>query len=49
MIDQIITLLGISNNYTFYAVMICGCVVIFFLMEFLFWISSLFHKLGGFK
>lgn len=48
MIDQIIMLLGIGNNYKFFAIVICGGVIILFLFEFLFWLSSLFHKLGGY-
>lgn len=49
MIDQLITLFGISHNYTFFAMILAGCITILFMFEFLFLISSIFKKIGGFR
>lgn len=49
MIDQLLNLFGIQNNYTFFAILVAGAVVILFMFEFLFLISSMLKKIGGFK
>lgn len=49
MIDQLLNLFGIQNNYTFFAILVAGAVVILFMFEFLFLVSSLLKKIGGFK
>lgn len=49
MIDQILTLFGVSHNYTFIAIIAAAAVVILFMFEFLFLVSSIFKKIGGFK
>lgn len=49
MIDQIVTLLGVSHNYTFVAIVIAAAIVLIFMFEFLFFISSILKKIGGFK
>lgn len=48
MIDQILTILGVMNNYYLIALIIAGGVITLFLFEFLYFFSRLFHKLGGF-
>lgn len=48
MIDSILLILGISNNYTLFAICISGIIVLFFLMEFLFLLSSIFKWIGGY-
>lgn len=48
MIDQFLTLLGLSNNYYLFGLFLAGGVTLIFIFEFLHFLSFLFKKLGGF-
>lgn len=49
MIDSLLLIFGVQNNYTIFAIMLAGCIIIFFLLEFLYLLSSIFKWVGGFK
>lgn len=49
MIDQIVTLLGISHNYEIFAIIIAAAIVLLFMFEFLFIVSTIMKKIGGFR
>lgn len=49
MIDILMSYLSPSGNIQFITLIFVSCIVVFVTLEFMMFLSSIFHKLGGFK